>query len=151
MRRWSWMIAGGVAMLSGAVSAAGGGVWHYSFQNGIGEYLTGQWDSPTSGALNLSCKDRRVTIMAQIKGQAPPAGSQLRLVVSSRAGSRDHGFMTDRQGSVRITDAAGSAGFRALWADLRARDIVTLRYADGRRTVLSLAGAQKTLSRIPCG
>jgi len=151
MRTGSWMIAGGVAMLSGAASAAGGSLWHYSFQNGIGEYLTGEWDSPTGGALNLSCKDGRVAIMTQIEGQAPPAGSRLVLVASSRAGSRDHGFTTDAQGSVRIADAAGSAAFRALWADLRARDIVTLRYADGRGVVLSLAGAQKTLPRAPCG
>ncbi len=151
MRKWLWIAAGGAALLSTTLSAAGGRLWHYSFQNGIGEYLTGEWDASTGGALNLSCKDGGVAIMAQIKGQAPPASSRLLLVASSRAGSRDHGFMTDGQGSVRIADVAGSAGFRALWVDLRARDIVTLRYSDGRRVVLSLAGAQTTLPRAPCG
>ncbi|MET0248230.1 MAG: hypothetical protein ABW164_00710 [Sphingobium sp.] len=132
-------------------SAAGGSLWHYSFQNGIGEYLTGQWDSPAGGALALSCKDRGVSIMAQIKGAAPPPDSILRLTVSNRAGSRDHGFQTDRMGAVEITDIGRASHFNRLWNDLRTHDIVTLRYADGRTHVASLAGAMKTLPARPCG
>ncbi|EQB10930.1 hypothetical protein RLDS_26200 [Sphingobium lactosutens DS20] len=33
---------------------------------------------------------------------------------------------------------------------MRARDIVTVRYADGRFEVLSLDGAQATLPKQPC-
>lgn len=151
MRAGLWMVAGGAALVAGRLAAAGGSLWHYSFQNGIGEYLTGVWDAPTGGALNLSCKDGGVTIMAQIKGQAPPANSALKLVASSRAGASESVFTTDAQGAVPIVDAAGSGAFARLWGNLRARDIVTLRYADGRWAVLSLAGAQKTLPRTPCG
>ena len=125
-------------------------MWTYAYQNGVGEYLTGQWDSPTGGALNLSCKGRAVTIMAQIKGQAPPPDSQLRLIASSRSGSRETRFMTDKRGDVHIADAARSPAFRQLWGDLRARDIVTVRYADGRFAVQSLDGAGKTLPPQPC-
>jgi hypothetical protein len=134
----------------GALPAAGRPMWNYAYQNGIGQYLTGEWDSPTGGALNLSCKGNAVTIMAQIKGEAPPPNSKLRLIASSRAGSRETSFTTDAQGSVAIADAARSPAFGRLWADLRARDIVTVRYADGRFTVQSLDGAKATLPPVPC-
>lgn len=140
----------GALLTSAALPAAGRSMWNYTFQNGIGEYLTGEWDSPTGGALNLSCKGKAVTIMAQIKGQAPPPGSKLRLVASSRAGSRETSFITDARGDVQIADAARSPAFRQLWADLRARDIVTVRYADGRFEVQSLDGARETLPVQPC-
>lgn len=132
-------------------SAGGGSLWHYSFQNGIGQYLTGQWDSSTSGALALSCKDRGVSIMAQIKGQSPPPGSMLQLTVSSRTGSRDHRFETDETGAVEIVDVSRAADLQTLWMGLRTHDIVTLRYADGRTHVASLSGAMKTLPPRPCG
>ena len=151
MRIGLWMVFGGIALMPVTATAAGGTLWHYTFQNGIGEYLTGEWDAATGGALNLSCKDKGVSIMPQIKGQAPPANSRLRLATSSRAVSREIVFTTDAQGSVQIADAGASADFRQLWSDLRVRDIVTVRYADGRQVVLSLAGAQKTLPAKPCG
>lgn len=132
-----------------AAAHQGGSLWTYHFQNGIGQYLTGQWDAPTGGALNLSCKEDRVSILAQIKGQAPPANARLSLVTSSRAGSRAHAFPTDKDGTAEL--AVASPAFRRLWADLRAGDIVTLRYADGRTSVQSLAGAQRTLPATPCG
>jgi hypothetical protein len=125
------------------------GLWSYHFQNGIGQYLTGKWDSPTGGALNLSCKGDSVTIMTQIKGKAPPAGSTLMLTASSRAGSSASRFVTDGQGSATLP--VDGAAFRMLWADLRSRDIVTLRFADGRTSVQSLAGAKKLLPAKPCG
>jgi type IV secretory pathway protease TraF len=146
----TWIGAAGALLTASALPAAPRSMWNYTFQNGIGEYLTGEWDSPTGGALNLSCKGRSVTIMAQIKGQAPPPNSKLRLIASSRAGSRETSFMTDAQGSVEIADAARSPAFRQLWADLRARDIVTVRYADGRFEVQSLDGAKETLPPTPC-
>lgn len=133
-----------------AVAQQTSGLWSYHFQNGIGQYLTGNWDSPTGGALNLSCRqDGSVAILAQIKGQAPPPGSALRLSVSSRAGTRDFSFQTNAQGTAEMP--AGGPGFGMLWAELRARDIVTLRYADGRSSVQSLAGAHKLLPAKPCG
>ncbi|MFZ2995287.1 hypothetical protein [Sphingobium sp.] len=151
MRIGLWMAVAGMAAMPVAAIAAGGSLWHYTFQNGIAEYLTGEWDATTGGALNLSCRGKGVSIMPQIRGQAPPANSRLRLTASSRAGSRETAFMTDAQGSVQIADAGASAAFRQLWGDLRGRDIVTVRYADGRQVVLSLAGAQKTLPTRPCG
>lgn len=149
MRIGTWMAAALMAPVPAI--AAGGSLWSYTFQNGIGEYLTGQWDSPTGGALAISCKDGAASIAAQIKGQAPPAASILTLKTSSRDGSVEHRFRTAEGATVPIADAAGSAAFAALWADLRARDIVTVRYADDRWEVLSLAGAMKTLPRTPCG
>lgn len=126
------------------------GLWNYQFQNGIGQYLTGQWDSATGGALSLSClPGGKVAIAAQIKGQAPPPGSSLVLTASSRAGSRSVGLPTDAEGIVKI--AASDGRFATLWRELRARDIVTLRYSDGRTSVQSLAGAQKLLPAKPCG
>lgn len=151
MRIGLWMVVGGIASMSAIAKASGGSLWHYSYQNGIGEYLTGEWDASTGGALNLSCKAKGVSIMPQIKGQAPPANSGLRLTASSRAGSRETLLMTDEQGSVQIPDAAASPAFRQLWGDLRARDTVTVRYVDERQVALSLAGAQKTLPSKPCG
>ena len=150
MRIISGLAAVAVIALPAALPASGKSMWTYAYQNGVGEYLTGQWDSPTGGALNLSCKGRAVTIMAQIKGQAPPPDSQLRLIASSRSGSRETRFMTDKRGDVHIADAARSPAFRQLWGDLRARDIVTVRYADGRFAVQSLDGAGKTLPPQPC-
>ncbi|EQB10931.1 hypothetical protein [Sphingobium lactosutens] len=100
--------------LPAALPAAGKSMWNYAYQNGIGEYLNGEWDSSTGGALNLSCKGKAVTIMAQIKGQAPPPRSMVRLIASSRTGSRETRFMTDAQGDVHIADAARSPSFRQL-------------------------------------
>ena len=126
------------------------GAWNYHFQQGIGQYLTGEWDSATGGALGLSClSNGRVAIMAQVKGQAPPPRSSLVLSVSSRAGSRSIGFPTDASGTAKV--AISDSRFRALWAELRARDIVTLRYSDGRNSVQSLDGAAKLLPAKPCG
>lgn len=126
------------------------GAWNYHFHMGIGQYLTGEWDSTTGGALNLSCLEGgKVAIMAQIKGQAPPAGSVLRLVASSRAGSAESRFTVDAKGTAEMS--ASSPDFRKLWADLRSRDIVTVRYGDGRFSVQSLDGAQKLLPAKPCG
>jgi hypothetical protein len=133
-----------------AAAQQSGSLWRHNHQNGIDEYLTGEWDSPTGGALNISClRAGRAAIVAQIKGQAPPANSQLRLTVSTRAGSREAAFRTDAQGAAELSFA--EPAFRQLWANLRAGDIVTLRYADGRTSVQSLAGAQKTLPATPCG
>lgn len=133
-----------------AAAQRAGSLWNYSFQNGIGQYLTGEWNLPSGGALNLSCLGKgRVAILAQIKGQAPPAGSRLRLTTSSRAGSRTATFQTDAQGTAELP--IGAPAFRQLWANLRAGDIVTMRYTDGRTSVQSLAGARKTLPATPCG
>ena len=58
--------------------------WHYGFNQGVGEYSTGEWDSATGGALAISCGPGGSTrIAAQIKGQGPPANSRLRLTASS--------------------------------------------------------------------
>lgn len=139
-----------IGLVSGAAAAqTGNGLWNYHFQNGIGEYLTGQWDSPTGGALNLSCRQNGdVAVMAQIKGQAPRPGSVLTLVSSSRAGSSESRLVTNSSGAAVIK--ATSPAFRRLWANLRSNDIVTLRYADGRTSVQSLAGAAKVLPAKPC-
>lgn len=126
------------------------GMWNYHFHQGIGQYLTGEWDSATGGALNISClQNGRIAIMAQIKGQAPPAGSPLLLSASSRTGNREIRLLTDAKGTAEMSTTAPA--FRQLWAELRARDIVTLRYADGRTSVQSLDGAQKLLPAKPCG
>jgi len=142
-----------ITALATAIPAAAqqsGSAWRSGFHQGITQYLTGEWDSSTGGALNLSClPGGRVAILAQIKGQAPPANTVLRLTVSSRAGSREFRFATDRQGSATLP-AAGAA-FRQLWGALRTRDIVTVRYPDGRFSVQSLDGAGKTLPVRPCG
>lgn len=133
-----------------AAPAQTSGLWRYHYQNGIGEYLTGEWDAPIGGALNLSCRgDGTVAILAQIKGRAPPAGSMLRLTVSTRAGTTNQSFAIDAQGIAEVPTASGA--FRQLWASLRSGDIVTLRYADARTSVQSLAGAAKTLPAKPCG
>lgn len=125
------------------------GMWSYHFQNGIGQYLTGQWDSSTGGALNLSCQQNgRVAIMAQIKGKAPPPNSSLVLTASSRKGSRSVGFPTGADGTAEVS--ASDSRLVTLWRELRARDIVTLRYSDGRTSVQSLAGAAKLLPAKPC-
>ena len=134
-----------------AAAAQSGSLWHYQFNQGVGEYSTGTWDSPAGGALAISCRgDGSVSIAAQIKGQAPPAGSHLRLTVSSRSGSRESSFPTDGQGSA-VVASHGNPAFQKLWANLRAGDIVTLRYADDRTNVQSLAGAARTLPVKPCG
>ena len=126
------------------------GLWNLHYQNGISEYSTGMWDSPTGGALSLSClANGRVEISAQIKGQAPPPRTSLVLSVSSRAGSRSIGLPTNGQGVANV--AVSDPRLRTLWRELRARDIVTVRYSDGRAGVQSLAGAGKLLPSRPCG
>lgn len=126
------------------------GLWSYHFHNGVGQYLTGQWDSPTGGALNLSClPGGKVAVMAQIKGQAPPPGSSLVLTASSRAGSRSVGLPTNAEGTAEV--AVSDGRLATLWRELRARDTVTVRFSDGRTSVQSLAGAQKLLPAKPCG
>ena len=108
-------------LLAGTATAqTAAGAWRYHFHMGIGEYLTGDWDSPTGGALNLSCMPGgKVAIMAQIKGQAPPPGSVLGLAASSRAGSAESQFLTNAKGSSEMP--ADAPGFRALWPDRRDR------------------------------
>ena len=142
-----------VALLSAAAPAAAqtsSGLWNYHYHNGIGQYLTGQWDASTGGALNISClAGGRVAILAQIKGQAPPPNSVLHLAASSRAATLDSRFPTDAKGRAEV--AVSSPAFRQLWASLRAGDTVVLRYADGRTSVQSLAGAAKLLPAKPCG
>ncbi|MDV3458627.1 hypothetical protein RZN05_16635 [Sphingomonas sp. HF-S4] len=146
----SVLAAAALATALPAAAQQSGSLWSRGFNQGITEYRTGQWDAPTGGALALSClPSGQASIAAQIKGRAPPAGSALRLRVSSRAGSREWRFATDGQGSVKL--AASSADFRGLWAALRSRDTVTIRYSDGRFSVQSLAGAGKTLPATPCG
>lgn len=141
-----------VALMTALPAAAqqSGSLWSSGFNQGITEYRTGQWDAATGGALAIAClPGGQASISAQIKGQAPPAGTPLRLSVSSRAGTQAWRFATDGQGAVKL--AANSADFRALWAALRSRDTVTIRYPDGRFSVQSLAGASKTLPATPCG
>lgn len=134
----------------GAAAHQSGSLWNAVYQNGIVEYSTGAWDRPTGAALLLSCaKDGTVSVAAQIKGQTPPAGTALRLSASSRSGTRESVFRLDSRGGVALP--ATSAAIRTLWANLRWGDILTLRYADGRQAVLSLAGAAKTLPATPCG
>lgn len=133
-----------------AAAQQSGSLWSRGFNQGITEYRTGEWDGSTGGALSIAClPGGQASISAQIKGQAPPANATLRLTASSRAGSREWRFASDAQGGVKL--AAASADFRALWAALRSRDIVTIRYPDGRFSVQSLAGAGKTLPATPCG
>ncbi|RYY46716.1 MAG: hypothetical protein EOP59_02375 [Sphingomonadales bacterium] len=144
------LVATALLLAAPAPAQTSSGAWSYHFHMGIGQYMTGEWDSPTGGALNVSCRaDGKVAIMAQIKGQAPPAGSVLTLAASSRDGTMESRFLIDATGSAEM--AAGAPPFRALWVNLRARDIVTLRYADGRTGVLSLDGAHKLLPVAPCG
>lgn len=138
-----------LAIPATAALAAGGSAWTTGFNQGITEYLTGNWDAPKGGALNLSCKDGMVAIMTQIDGQAPPANSILRLTTSSRSGAQEHQFTTGKQGAVDLP-VAGSADLVKLWNDLRRDDIVIVRYHDDRTTVLSLDGATKTLPAKPC-
>ncbi|MEJ0017149.1 MAG: hypothetical protein WDN25_11405 [Acetobacteraceae bacterium] len=133
-----------------ATLAAGGSAWNASFNNGITEYLTGTWDAAKGGALNLSCRDGRLMIMTQIDGKEPPPNSVLRLTTSSRTGSHEAQFATGQRGSVEAP-VAGSAEVARLWSNLRRDDIVTVRYADGRSSVLSLDGATRTLPVRPCG
>lgn len=125
------------------------GLWSFHYQNGIGEYSTGRWDASTGGALNLSClPNGRVSIGAQIKGKAPPPNSSLVFTASSRAGSRSIGLPVDARGAIEVS--ARDPRVVSLWRELRARDIVTLRYSDGRTVVQSLAGAKKLLPARPC-
>ncbi len=143
-----------IFLIAGVGSAAAGqsssGLWNYHFQNGIGQYSTGSWGSGTGGALGLACQDNgNVSILTEIKGKAAPGGSRFTLTTSSRAGSRAHSFTTGQDGSLTLR--ANSPAFRSLWADIRARDTVTLRYAGGETQVLSLAGAKKMLPATPCG
>lgn len=133
-----------------AASQEVSGAWNYHFQQGIGQYLTGEWDSPTGAALNLSClQNGNVSVMPQIKGKGPPGGSRFTLTASSRSGTKTHSFQTGEKGNLTLR--ADSPAFRELWGDLRKRDIVTLRYADGQFQVLSLDGAMKLLPPKPCG
>ncbi len=142
--------AAGLLIAAPAAAQTSSGAWKYHFHMGVGQYLTGEWDSHTSGALNLSCLEGgKVAIMAQIKGQAPPAGSVLRLVASSRAGSAESHFTVNAQGTAEMS--ANAPALRTLWANLRSRDIVTVRYGDGRFSVQSLDGARKLLPVKPCG
>jgi hypothetical protein len=142
-----------IAIVAIALPAAArqlGSTWRSGFNQGITEYLTGEWDGSTGGALSLAClPGGQASISAQIKGQAPPANSTLKLTASSRAGSREWRFATDARGTAKL--AAGSARFQQLWAGLRSRDTVTVRYPDGRFSVQSLAGAGRTLPASPCG
>ena len=134
-----------------AAAAQSSGLWHYQFNQGIGEYSTGAWDSATGGALAISCGPGGSTrIAVQVKGQAPPPHSRLRFTAASRAGSHETRFVTDARGDVTAASPADPA-FRQFWADLRARDIVTVRYADGRTIVHSLGGAAGLLPAKPCG
>jgi hypothetical protein len=127
------------------------GLWSSHYHMGETEYSTGEIDQPTGGQISISCAGKVALLSTQIKGKAPPANSSVRLVASSRDGSVESRFTTGGNGAVRIADAAASAEFRRLWANLRARDIVTIRYPDGQYSVQSLAGAQRTLPRKPCG
>lgn len=129
----------------------GNGLWSRNDHMGETEYSTGQIDQPTGGQLSISCSGTAALLSTQIKGKAPPANSSVSLTASSRAGSVESRFTTGADGAVRIANAARSAEFGRLWANLRARDIVTIRYPDGQYSVQSLAGAQRTLPRKPCG
>lgn len=141
-------LAAGLSTAAGAQTSSG--LWNYHFQNGIGQYSTGSWQSSTGGALGLACRGNgNVGIITEIKGQPAPNGSRFTLTTSSRAGSRSHSFTTAQNGSLTLR--ADSPAFRQLWADIRARDIVTLRYAGGQTQVLSLSGAKKLLPAKPCG
>lgn len=132
-----------------AAAQQSGSAWRSGFNQGITQYLTGEWDSSTGGALSIAClPDGRASISAQIKGETPPANSTLRLTTSSRTASREWRFTTDAKGDVILP--AGNANFGALWASLRGHDIVTIRYPDGRFSVQSLDGASKTLPAAPC-
>ncbi|WP_155006520.1 hypothetical protein [Sphingomonas hengshuiensis] len=149
------MIARPLALLSAlslaplAMAQHADSLWSYSYQNGIGEYAAGEWDRPTGAALLLSCRaDGTIALGTQIKGKAPPPGTALQLAASTREETRESAFATDD--TRRATAAAQSAEVRALWTNLRWGDVVTLRYADGRSAVLSLAGAAKTLPATPC-
>lgn len=133
-----------------AQAMAAPSMWTFGFNQGIGQYSTGEWDRPTGGAMGISCrKGGNWSIMTQIKGEAPPAGSTVRFTTSTRSGSKEISFRTGRTGAVEIP-AGGTPAFRQLWANLRAGDIVTVRYADGRQVVLSLDGAARTLPATTC-
>jgi hypothetical protein len=133
-----------------ATAQSSSGLWSYQFQNGIGQYSTGEWGSAAGGALGLACKaNGNVSILTEIAGRPTPGGRRFSLTTSSRAGSRTHSFTAGRDGSLTLR--ADSPAFRALWADIRARDIVTLRHGGGEAKVLSLAGAKRLLPPKPCG
>ena len=80
-------LAAGLSTAAGAQTSSG--LWNYHFQNGIGQYSTGNWQSSTGGALGLACRGNgNVGIITEIKGQPAPNGSRFTLTTSSRAGSR---------------------------------------------------------------
>ncbi len=148
MIRTPLLLIAGLAALGTSAEAAG--LWGDHYHMGLHEYSVGRWDAAIGGALALSCgDDGQVAILAQIKGKAPAPGSRLRLTTSSRAGTGGAAFRIDRTGRAMI-GATERAAFDRLWADLRRHDIVTLHYADGQTSVLSLAGAARTLSARPC-
>lgn len=127
--------------------------WSSSFGQGNMEYLTGEWDAATGGAVLLNCstRDDTASLSTQIAGQSPPPGSAFTLAVLRGRTSQTLRFRAGPQGSVAFGRGAASAPLRQLWAALRAGDTVTIRYADGRSTVQSLVGAARTLPARPCG
>jgi hypothetical protein len=132
-----------------AAGADAAGLWNYNFNNGIGEYSTGTWDTTTGGALSLSCSDRNATVTAQIDGKTPPPRSRLLLTIGTRQGTTPMPLATEANGGVMMP--VESAALERLWAALRGGDIVTVAYEDGRKSVLSLAGAAATMPAKPCG
>ncbi|WBH18069.1 hypothetical protein [Sphingomonas radiodurans] len=144
------------AILSGCVAVpatAQRSFWSSSFGQGNMEYLTGEWDAATGGALLLNCStpNNSASLSTQIAGQSPPPGSDLTLAVQRGRASQTLRFRAGPQGSVAFGRSASSAPLRQLWEALRAGDTVTIRYADGRSSVQSLAGAARTLPARPCG
>ncbi|UVO52191.1 hypothetical protein M0208_17355 [Sphingomonas sp. SUN019] len=137
---------------SPALAEGGRSFWNFSFGQGIGEYSTGTWDSPTGGALLVNCRttDGTASIMTQIDGKEPPANSAITLTTSSRRGSHEMRFATDARGGIELGKSARSKQLRELWSNLRQGDIVTIRYADGQSSVQSLVGAAKVLGPRPC-
>jgi len=139
------------ACLVGQAQAQQRSFWNSNFNQGTMEYAAGTFDTPYGGAISISCgSDGGVLMLTQIKGKLPAPHSAVVLKTSNRSGSIDHSFRTDGDGNIVLANARRSPVFAKLWSNLRSRDIVTLRFADGQSEVLSLEGAAGTLPRMPC-
>jgi hypothetical protein len=146
------LLAAMAAMVSAPAMAERYGAWNSSFGQGIQEYSTGTWDAKSGAALLFNCNtvDDTASLMVQIAGVEPPAGTMLAIAVSGRNGAT-HRFKVNGQGAVEFGPAAASAPAGRLWAALRNGSGVTLRYADGTTGRLSLAGAARALPAKVCG
>lgn len=161
MKRVTIAAAGALAVTATVAAADDFGTqgqWTYGLQMGEEYYSTGDSTSKTGGFLGLYCPgkyarsngDQSPYLSVAIKGQQPRPGTLVRLTTSSRNNRTQASFFMGSNEMMEVSGPVTRAEFNRLWRALRRDDTVTISFADGRRSVLSLSGAAAILPAQPC-